>query len=200
MPTSDKKISQLPEATTIQPGDLHVIVQSGVTKKITHSNQQASYLQSANNLSDVASVSTARDNLGILSEAETNQLIDNLFVEASIRPPSLPPIPFQNGFVNGASPLQMWCHGYHRRSINFRGQLDCSGVTFPSGQFVEILTMTTPFRPRVILHFPVIGLYGAIGLCAVHPDGKVYVKNLYGNLLDSGIIDFANVSYFIEPV
>jgi len=200
MPTSDKKISQLPEATTINGADLHVIVQDGVTKKIAHTNVQGSYLGAANNLSDVANAATARNNLGVLSETEVQQLIDNTFGEGYIQP-GTPGIPsgttYQNGFVAAASPLRVFATGYNNKMIVFRGMVDCSAVTFPPGTFVHVFTLTPLARPPIIQHFLVPGLYGAIGLCAVLTDGKVYLMNgMVGDLLASGIVDFSPVSYY----
>lgn len=201
MPTSDKKISQLPEATSIAGADLHVIVQGGVTKKITHTNVQGSYLSSANNLSDVANVATARDNLDVLSETETQQLIDDTFGEGFIQP-GTPGIPsgttYQNSFVaHPTTPLRVFATGYNNKMIVFRGMVDCSGVTFTPGTFVQVFTLTALARPPIQQHFLVAGLYGAIGLCAVHPDGKVYLMNgMVGDLLASGIVDFSPVSYY----
>lgn len=199
MPTSDKKISALPEATTVNPSDYHVIVQSGVTKKITHANQQATHLTAANNLSDVENTATALNNLGVLSEAETQQLVDNTFGEGFIQP-GTPGIPsgttFFNGFASGTPALRVFTTGYNNRTIFFRGLVDCSSVTFPPGSFVHVFTLTTSARPSVTHSFLVFGLYDAIGVVSVFPNGEVHLKPLVGDLLTSGLVDFSSVSYY----
>ena len=198
---SDKKISQLPEATSISPDDVYPIVQSGVTKKIKHSNVQGSYLQNANNLNDLDNVAAARSNLGVLSSSQTQSLVDTTFVEGFVLPGS-PGVPsgttYQNGFVAATPPLKVIISGYNQRHISFRGLVDCGGVTFPAGTFVHVFTLPSYARPTVVHYFPVVGLYAALGLCSVNPDGKVYVMNgMVGDLMDSGIVDFSNVNYYI---
>lgn len=199
MPTSDKKISALPEATTINGDDLHVIVQGGVTKKITHDNQQASYLQSANNLSDIPNPTAALNNLGALSEAETQQLIDNTFGEGYIQPgsPGVPPgNVYYNSFVEATPALRVFATGYNGRNIFFRGMIDCSGVTFPPGSFVHVFTLSSNFRPPVVIYSLVYGLYEAIGVVAIFTNGEVHLKPLVGDLQTSGIVDFSSISYY----
>lgn len=161
------KISALPSATTINGADLHVIVQGGVTKKISDS-----VLQNA-----------------------ANANIDNLFGEGYSEPST-----FFNGFAQDpTTPLKVVITGHNNKAVYFRGLLDCSLVTFTPGTFVQAFRLPTNARPKVISHFPIIGLYDAIGICAVHPDGYVYFKNLTGDLSTSGIIDLANISFYIDP-
>lgn len=201
MPTSDKKISQLPVATSINPTDLHVIVQGGVTKQIEHSNVQGSYLASANNLNDVADAASARANLDVLSEGEVVQLIYNTFAEGYIMPgsPGVPPgTNYQSGFVAAADPLKVYICGLDSKQVFFRGMVDVSGYTFSPGTFAHVFTLTAPFRPPHTVHFPVVGLYAAIGLVSIQPDGKVYLMNgMVGDLQTSGIVDFSNISYTV---
>jgi hypothetical protein len=199
MPTSDKKISALPEATTIANADLHVIVQGGVTKKITHENVQGSYLQSANNLSDIPNAATALNNLGALSEIETQQLIDNTFGEGYIQP-GTPGVPsgtnYFNSFAAATPPLRVFVTGYNNRTIFFRGMVDCSGVTFPPGSFVHVFTLTALARPSVTHNFLVYGLYDAIGAVTIFSNGEVHLKPVVGDLMTSGIVDFSGISYY----
>ena len=199
MPTSDKKISALPEATTINGADLHVIVQGGVTKKITHANQESSTLLAANNLADLTNVPAALNNLGVLSETETQQLIDNTFGEGYIQP-GTPGIPsgtnYFNGFAAATPPLRVFVTGYNNRTIFFRGMVDCSGVTFPPGSFVHVFTLTPLARPSVTHNFLVYGLYDAIGAVTIFSNGEVHLKPVVGDLLTSGIVDFSSISYY----
>lgn len=199
MPTTDKKISVLPEATTINNADLHVIVQGGVTKKITHANQLASHLLAANNLSDLTNVATALNNLGALSEVETQALVDNIFGEGYVQPGS-PGVPsgttYSNSFVAATPPLKVFITGYNGRLVVFRGMVNCSSVTFPPGTFVKIFTLPANARPAVPQYFTVVGLYDAIGVVSVLANGDVSLKALYGNLLTSGIVDLSTISFY----
>lgn len=169
---ANTKISALPAATTINDADLEPIVQGGVTKQITHANKMLS----------------------------VQTLIDSNFGEAYVEPPANPgSTAFSNGFLQPAqNKLRVYGTGYGLQQVFFRGQLDCSAVTFTPGTFMEVFRLTTPLRPKIEMFFPVIGLYDAIGVCQVSTDGRVYLKNSVGDLLDSGLVDFSNISYFVN--
>lgn len=125
------------------------------------------------------------------AEARTN----NTFGEGYHEPATL-----TNGFAQDATtPLKVVIAGFNNNAVYFRGLLDCSLVTFTPGVFIQAFRLPTNCRPVVTSYFPVIGLYEAIGLCAIHTDGYVYLRNLTGELLDSGIIDFANIHYYRDP-
>jgi len=110
------------------------------------------------------------------------------------------PSTFTNNFEQHPTiPLKVYVTGFEQKAIYFRGHLDCSLVTFTPGAFSQAFRLPTLMRPVVILYFLVPGLYEAIGLCSVHPDGYVYFKNLTGDLVDSGVIDLAGVNYYIDP-
>jgi hypothetical protein len=69
----DTKISALPAATTPLAGTEQVpIVQGGETRRVSASefNSGGGDMLAANNLSDLADAATARDNLGVPSDAE----------------------------------------------------------------------------------------------------------------------------------
>jgi hypothetical protein len=67
----DTKISALPAATLPLAGTEDApIVQDGETRRAPSSAFSAGRLLAANNLSDLASAATARDNLGVPSDAE----------------------------------------------------------------------------------------------------------------------------------
>lgn len=122
-------------------------------------------------------------------------LIDNTFGEGSVTLSAL-----SNGFVQDATtPLKVIIAGYNNLAVYFRGRLDCSLVTFTPGSFVQALRLPSNARPKVISNFPVIGENEAIGICSVHPDGYIYFKNLVGDLTTTGVIDLANVHYYIDP-
>jgi len=139
---------------------------------------------------------------GVTKQFSTDLILDsaeartaNTFGEGFHQPST-----FYNNFTqHPTTPLKVWLTGFNNKAIYFRGQLDCSLVTFTPNLFIQAFRLPTNTRPTVILQFPVIGNYDAIGICSVHPDGYVYFKNLTGNLLDSGVIDLANVSYYIDP-
>lgn len=72
---ADKKISQLVSALTKNGTDLLVIVQGGVTKKITVTDFVTGLISGANNLSDLADPSASLNNLGGLTATQINTLI-----------------------------------------------------------------------------------------------------------------------------
>ena len=81
---ANKNISDLPSATTMSGADLHEIQQGGVNKQATASlfpvstaqaAAIAACLQAPNNLSDLASPSTARANLGLNATATSACLV-----------------------------------------------------------------------------------------------------------------------------
>ena len=140
---------------------------------------------------------------GVTKEASINKILDLTLAQTATTfgEGAHTPSVFTNNFAQDATtPLKIWLTGFESKHICWSGILDCSLVTFPSNTFVQMFRLpATYYRPTKILYFPVVGLYSAIGLCAVHPDGYVYVKNLTGDLLDSGLIDFSNVSYYVDP-
>lgn len=75
---ADKKISQLTSAATINDADVFALVQGGVTKQIPFSVIKTKFLQPANNLNDVVSVSAARSNLDVYSTTETVSQINSI--------------------------------------------------------------------------------------------------------------------------
>jgi len=128
-------------------------------------------------------------------DTSVTPLIDNTFGEGNVTLSSL-----SNGFVQDATnPLKVIIAGYNNHAVYFRGKLDCSLVTFTPGSFVQAFRLPSNARPKVISHFPVIGEIDALGICAVHPDGYVYFKNLVSDLTITGVIDLANVNYYIDP-
>ena len=110
------------------------------------------------------------------------------------------PFSFTNGFVqHPTTPLRAYVTGFQHKAIYLKGMLDCSLVTFTPGSLIQAFRLPSLFRPLVTMHFPVIGLYDAIGICVIQTDGYVYFKNIVGDLLDSGVIDLANVQYYNDP-
>ena len=162
------KIIELPIATTVANGDLHVILQGGITKQVTH---------------DI-----------ILDSAELRT--DNTFGEGLIVPTV-----FTNGFQQAATnTLQVVIAGYKNRAVYFRGNLDCSAVTFTPGTFTQAFRLPSNARPKVESTFFVSGSYGAaIGLCKIDVDGYVYFKNNIENLMVQGIIIMSAINYYIDP-
>lgn len=162
------KIIELPIATTVANGDLHVILQGGITKQVTH---------------DI-----------ILDSAELRT--DNTFGEGLIVPTV-----FTNGFQQAATDtLHIIIAGYNNRSVYFRGNLDCSAVTFTPGVFMQAFRLPSNARPKVTSTFFVSGSYGAaIGLCKIDVDGYVYFKNNIEELMVQGIITMSAINYYIDP-
>ena len=191
---ANKKISELPVATTIADADLHVIVQGGVTKAITHLNVQDTYLLSANDLSDVADAATARANLDVMSTAEVAAEIGNFFGEVS-HTPSV----FFNDAATGSPAIKVWKTGYQQRQIGFIGVLDCSAMTLSSSTFTLAFTLPAGWRPATALYFPVVGFYSAIGVISVLTNGEVHLKQLAGDLQDSGVVAMNSVSFYLHP-
>lgn len=164
---ANKKITDLPVATTISGSELFEGVQSGTSKQF-----------SADLILDTAETRTANtfgEGLVTLSALENNFALD------------------------GTIPLKVIIAGFENKAVYFRGLIDCSLVTFSPGSFVRAFRLPSNARPKIISMFPVIGAYEAIGICAVHPDGYVYFKNLTGDLTSTGVIDCASVSYYIDP-
>lgn len=129
----------------------------------------------------------------ILDAAEAR--VANTFGEGLVTLPA-----FLNAFAqDGTTPVKVIVAGFENKAVYFRGLIDCSAVTFTPGSFVQAFRLPSNARPKVISMFPVVGLYNAIGICAVHPDGYVYFKNVTGDLTDSGLIDLANVHFYIDP-
>lgn len=202
MPTTDKKISGLPEATTANPSDYLVMVQAGTTKKISKSNYDAANLIATNNLSDLENIGDARTNLDVPSNSEVTEMFSNLFGEGYAQP-GTPGIPsgttYQNSFVAGAIPLKIYAGGYNNKFVFFRGTVDCSAVTLPGGTSVLIVTLPTLYRPAVDHNFLVLGLYAAIGVLTVKSNGQVLLRSHTGDLQTSGIVDLSSVSYTTLP-
>lgn len=106
----------------------------------------------------------------------------------------------ENNFsLPGTNPLVVIVAGYNNNAVYFRGTLDCSLVTFSGSTFVRAFRLPSPARPISNMHFTVVSEAEAIGICKVQSDGYVYIKNVTGNLVTSGIIDFGNVSFYRDP-
>ena len=121
---------------------------------------------------------------------------DNTFGEGLIVPTV-----FTNGFQQAATnTLHVVIAGYKNRAVYFRGNLDCSAVTFTPGTFTQAFRLPSNARPKVESTFFVSGSYGAaIALCKIDADGYVYFKNNIENLMVQGIIIMSAINYYIDP-
>ena len=110
------------------------------------------------------------------------------------------PSTFTNSFDQHATtPLKVVVAGLDNKAVYFRGQLDCSMVTFTPGSFVSAFRLATICRPKVNSHFLVPGLYDSIAICAIHTDGFVYFQNLVGDVSINGVIDLSTIHYYKDP-
>ena len=129
----------------------------------------------------------------VLDQADAR--VDNTFGEGSSNFSST----LENNFdLPVSNPLKIIIAGYDNKAVYFRGQLDCSLVTFTPNTFIRAFRLNSNARPISNMYFPICS-ENSVAMCKVQSDGYVYIKDVTGDIGADGIIDLGNVSYYRDP-